>query len=1355
MPFDADWYLKTYPEATEAVSSGKAKSALAFYMLEGAAVGHNPSDLFCEKSYLQTHLDVDKALSENQFISGYHHYMLHGAKEGRLVTPPGRSATDWQTAPPVAPPASSAPELPVAAPAVPLTRPAEPTPPDTHRAAREANVAALSRPTGNPEHFAEKLYLTIHGDVAAGVTAGAIRSGCEHWLSSGFREDLLGNRPRVPGYSESRYLAQNSDVAIAVHTGGLVSGYHHFLTYGWSEGRPGGPETQTPSPMRNMDIPFMTRRMAQWDAPPLISLIVPVYETHPTMLRAMIASVEGQAYSHWELCLADDGSSTPHTREVLTEAAARDDRIKVHFLPRNGGISAASNAALEMASGQYIGLLDHDDTLTQDALFEVAAVIMDHPDTDVIYSDEDKMSEDGARFFNPAYKPGWSPDLLRCTMYIGHLTTYRADLIKEVGGFRSAFDGTQDYDLALRATAHAKSIRHIPKVLYHWRISDTSTAGDMSNKSYVLDRQQAAVTSLLKDQGIKGEVAPVWSPGHWRVSYAPPSPLPKVSIVIPSAGYSTTVAGRELHLLLNCIESLDRVECYDDYEIVVVHNDDLSEVVLEKLNANPRVKLVAYTDQPFNFSEKINMGVAAATGEYVLLLNDDIEAITPRFLHDMVGHASQDGVGAVGARLLFGNDTIQHTGVLLTRQGPTHKMIGEHALVDSPINIVQLPHNVAAATGACLLMRRDLYQELGGFDEGLPLNYNDVDLCLKIRAAGHRIVVDPVIRLYHFESLSKTGTYGWEVQKFLERWKGTTDPYLNPNFDAASPFYALADLSHAEEDVPFPELHSRRLALRRPSEVKQTIHFSFIMSIYRQPLKFLRELADTVFNQHYQNFEWIIVDDCSETDDVNVFLNEMQSHPKVTVIRNPRNLGIMGGYKRAFDAATGDYVLPIDADDLLTIDALSIMADAIVTRGQPAVLYSDEFKSNESSSIFAPFHKPDWDPLLFTNVCFLAHLCAMRRDVAKEVDVYSDGTATWCHDWDSFWRVVRAGHDPVHVPEALYGWRINPGSTASVESGTKPGTINSQTHVLTQHVRLSGMDRTVESVENTLFPHNGIWRLKPKTEALPSAHVVWDLRQVTDLDGVNLDQVLPNMGQGLTPGLTVLVATTELETAIKSAFEGHGNAPDVAIETGPLTLCDTLKAASKTADYVSYIGPTLQFESPDWLAEMLGLLETYGNAALAGGRILNTSDTLLWAGGYFGIGGGIDSPDFGRKKDDSGYHGFVWCQRFVDGVSNAFWAVQSDVLAETAEKLGPKTTPAEWATALSLATYAAGKNTIYTPFATAISSNNRVLPAVANQTLSRKIGAKLPEQSRFYSPRLSRRAGHWFKPIVRDLENGK
>ncbi|MEO0773956.1 MAG: glycosyltransferase, partial [Pseudomonadota bacterium] len=1230
-----------------------------------------------------------------------------------------------------------------AVPEPPLAEPIAPTQTNTHRAAREAGVAALPRPTGNPAFFAEDLYLATHGDVAAGVRAGTIASGCDHWLTSGFREDLLGNRRRVPGYLESQYLSQNADVAIAVHTGGLVSGYHHFLTYGWSEGRPGTPEAHTPSPQRTPSIPHMTRRMAEWDNPPLISLIVPVYETDATMLRAMIASVEGQAYPHWELCLSDDGSSTPHVREILLEAAARDDRIKPAFQPRNGGISAASNAALEIAKGDWIGLLDHDDTLTQDALFEVASVIMDHPDTDVIYSDEDKMSEDGTRFFNPAYKPGWSPDLLRCTMYIGHLTTYRASLIKEVGGFRSVFDGTQDYDLALRATMRAKSIRHIPKVLYHWRISETSTAGDMSNKSYVLDRQRNAVTSLLDAEGIAGEVAPVWSPGHWRISYAPASPLPKVSIVIPSAGYTAMIEGRDLHLLLNCIESLDRVDCYDDYEIVVVHNNDLSDIALDALNANPRVKLVAYTAQRFNFSEKINMGVEAATGEYVLLLNDDIEAITPRFIHDMVGLASQDGVGAVGARLLFGNDTIQHTGVLLTRQGPTHKMIGEHALADSPINIAQLPHNVAATTGACLLMRRELYRELGGFDEGLPLNYNDVDLCLKIREAGHRIVIDPAIRLYHFESLSKTGTYGWEVQKFLERWNGTTDPYLNSNFDQASPFYALADGDDAEEDVPFPELHGRRLALRRPTEIKETIRFSLFVAVYQTPIKFLRELANTIFHQYYQNFEWVVVDNGSTTDEVAAWVEEIKDHPKVKFVRLEENAGIMGGYGRAFRESTGDYVLPVDSDDLLTLDALSIMAQTIEAQGHPAALYSDEFKSDEASNIFAPFHKPDWDPLLFTNICYVAHLCALRRDVALDIGAYTDDKATWCHDFDSYWRVVRAGHDPVHVPEALYGWRINPGSTASVESGTKPGTINSQTHVLTQHLRLSGMDRTVTSVENTLFPHNGIWRLKPKPEALPSAHVVWDLRQVTDLDGIDLSSFLPDMN------ITALVATPEIEDRLK-ALPG---APNMTVVVGPLTLLDAFKTASATADYVAYLGPTLRFDSPDWLAETVGLLGCYDNAALAGGRILNTSDTLLWAGGYFGIGGGIDSPDFGRKKDDSGYHGFVWCQRFVDGVSNAFWAVESDLLADVAGKLSPETTPAEWATALSLATHGAGKHTIYTPFATAISSNNRVLPAVTDQTLISQIGAELPDQSRYYSLRLSRRAGHWFKPIVRDLED--
>nr|WP_222533433.1 glycosyltransferase [Azospirillum sp. 412522] len=1307
MPFDEGWYIWQAPDVVRDIAAKKYINAFHHYLEVGASGGFSPIHSFDERWYLEQYADVRAAVEQKRFISGYHHYALIGKQEKRRPHP---------RLPNGKPPGARGQAASVA---------------DTYEGGRWLKSRVQSYSFQESPQFAEELYRDFHGDVEGAVRIGLISSGCRHWLDSGMREDFLGLRPRIPGFVESRYLGQNPDVGALVGNGSLPSGYHHFLMYGWAEKRPGGVESDV-TPERRIDHAGILARLREWKNPPLISIIVPVYETDRSMLEACINSVRTQLYPHWELCLCDDGSADPGVHDILLHHQREDSRVKVTFLSGNSGISAASNAALATATGDWIALLDHDDELTPDALYEVAAAVADDPALDVIYSDEDKMSADGQRCFGAAYKPGWSPELLRSTMYIGHLTTYRAELLRKAGGWRSAFDGTQDYDLALRITERTDRIHHIPKILYHWRLSPTSTAQSLTNKPYVLKRQQLALTSALARAGVQGKVKQHYSPGNWRVTYAPPAHQPMVSIVIPTAGYTVPVEGRRLNLLSNCVQSLIDSECYNNYEIVVVHNGDLTDAIEKYLSNMPQVRLVHYKAKHFNFSEKINLGVQEARGEYVLLLNDDMEVITPRFLHDMVGLASQPGVGAVGCRLLFANHSIQHTGIVLMPQGPTHLLIREQRLTPGPMGMAQLPHNAIAATGACLLMRRDLYCELGGFDVSLPLNYNDVDLCLRIRARGLRIAVDPGIELYHFESLSKAGTFNWESQKFLERWADVTDPYYNANFLQTTPFCEVRPAKTKPETSDFMTTFLQRLRHRRPRQVQETIKFSFFLSVYNTPAKFLRELEATIFNQYYANFEWVVVDNGSRNADTVAWCDAVRSHPKVVFIRLEKNAGIMGGYGTAFRAATGDYVLPVDADDFLTLDALSFMAEAISRNGRPAALYSDECKSDERSGMFSPFHKTDWDPILFSNICYVAHLCAVRRDVALEIGAYQDDKATWCHDWDTFWRVSRSGGTIVHVPEVLYAWRINPGSTASIESSGKPETVVSQLHVLSQNLALTGRNTLFEVAENTLFDHGGIWCLKPIQN--PPVRIVWDAR------GIKEEMLLERLQRlyeacGKTHSCTVIVDDERLV----DVTAGLGNNPRIEI-----THADRIVQALASVvenDLIAWIGKGIQLPDGPWLEELSGLLHGVDDAVLAGGRVANENGRLMWAGGYFGFGGFLDSPDAGRSLDDSGYHGFAFCQRTVDAVCASHWVARGSFLASVLDRLDPTANEYELATALSLMARARQARVLYTPFSLVWSTARSVRPAMPSAALLERLGVPVPDASPYYNPRLSNRIG--------------
>jgi GT2 family glycosyltransferase len=529
-----------------------------------------------------------------------------------------------------------------------------------------------------------------------------------------------------------------------------------------------------------------------WPRRPFISILVPVYNTEEKWLRACIDSVRAQAYPDWELCLADDASPQPHVRQVLEEYAARDSRIRLCFRGENGHISRSSNSALAMARGDFVALLDHDDALPPHALLEVARVLVARPDVGIVYSDEDKVDEAGVRF-DPYFKPAWNPDLFLSQNYISHFGVYRTALVRQVGGFRTGYEGSQDYDLALRCVEHLTDaqIVHIPKPLYHWRAIAGSTALALGEKSYAVDAGQRALADHFQRKGIAAAVSP--APGGYRVRRPLPASLPTVELVIPTRDRAD--------LLRICVDSILEKTSYAAYSIIIVDNGSVEPETLEyfaRVSKDSRVRVIR-DDSPFNYSKLNNGAVRESAADIVGLVNNDIEAISSDWLDEMVSQVVRPEVGAVGAMLYYPDDTIQHAGVFLGMHGVAgHVYSGAERGHNGQMGRARLVQNLTAVTAACLLIRREVWDVVGGLDEALTVAFNDIDLCLRVIRAGYINVWTPFAELYHHESASrgnentpeKKARFMGEIATMDERWSSwyVADPAHNPNLS----LYAFA-----------------------------------------------------------------------------------------------------------------------------------------------------------------------------------------------------------------------------------------------------------------------------------------------------------------------------------------------------------------------------------------------------------------------------------------------------------------------------------------------------------------------------------------------------------------------------------
>lgn len=534
----------------------------------------------------------------------------------------------------------------------------------------------------------------------------------------------------------------------------------------------------------------------EWKHPVTISVLVPLYRTPELYLRQMIESVQAQTYPFWELCIADGSQDGGVCRAVVEEYTGKDSRIRYQELSKNAGISGNTNAAMQMARGAFLTFFDHDDLLAENALYEVALAIEKHPEADVLYTDEDKVTSDLKEYFQPHFKPDFNPDLLCSNNYICHLLTVRAALARKVGGLRGEFDGAQDHDFIFRCTEQAEKVVHIPKILYHWRIHKGSTADNPMGKQYAVLAGVRAVEAHMKRVGLNGTVEPLKDLGFYRIRYQVQG-NPMVSIVIPNKDEKET--------LERCLESIRGLTTYDHYEILIVENNSVTQEIREYYDSLKKWKNIRILEweKPFNYSAINNFGIEHAKGEYVICLNNDITVITPDWIQGLLSNCQRPQVGITGARLYFPDNTIQHAGIVLGIGGVAGSLfVGMDRRRTGYMHKAVIQQDLSAVTAACLMIRKEIWQQAGGFTEQLAVAFNDVDLCLKVRELGYLVVYNPDVEMYHYESRTrgaedteeKRRRFQREIEYMRTRWikylQGG-DPYYNCNLSLKQWDYSI------------------------------------------------------------------------------------------------------------------------------------------------------------------------------------------------------------------------------------------------------------------------------------------------------------------------------------------------------------------------------------------------------------------------------------------------------------------------------------------------------------------------------------------------------------------------------------
>lgn len=585
----------------------------------------------------------------------------------------------------------------------------------------------------------------------------------------------------------------------------IQKGFRYFKHYGpkefWvrlherfePEEVPYGPWYEQYQPTRQM---LEEQRRKQWDQAPKISVVVPAYETPKEFLKQMMDSLVNQTYGNWELCIANGSPQNREMAELLEEYSNRDSRIRYQNLEKNLGIAENTNEAFAMAQGEFIGLLDHDDLLAPNALYEIISFLVKHPDADAVYTDEDKVTTGLEEHFQPHLKPDFNLDLLRSNNYICHFFVVRRRIVEQVGGFSREYDGAQDYDFIFRCVEQAREVGHVPEILYHWRTHKASTADNPASKMYAFDAGKRAIEAHLRRQGVPGLVSHTKDLGFYRVEY-PVREQALVSIIIPNKDEKETLEA--------CLKSIQEKSTYSNYEILIIENNSQTKEIFQyykKLEKDSRIRLLRWKKE-FNYSAINNFGARAAKGDYLLFLNNDITVINPGWIEELLGNCQREEVGIVGAKLYYPDDTIQHAGCVIGMGGIAgHMFVNMKRNRTGYLHKASIQQDMSAVTAACMMMKKEVFQKVGGFKEELAVAFNDVDLCLRTVQAGYLVVYNPNVEMYHMESKTrgaedstqKVRRFQEEIEYMRCHWIDILkngDPYYNKNLSLTKWNYSL------------------------------------------------------------------------------------------------------------------------------------------------------------------------------------------------------------------------------------------------------------------------------------------------------------------------------------------------------------------------------------------------------------------------------------------------------------------------------------------------------------------------------------------------------------------------------------
>jgi GT2 family glycosyltransferase len=1013
-----------------------------------------------------------------------------------------------------------------------------------------------------------------------------------------------------------------------------------------------------------------------------LSVLTPTFNTNPSYLRELFHTLVNQQYGNWEWVLVDDGSLHAPTIATLRELAAADQRVRLILNPRNLGISEATNAALAAATGTHAALVDHDDLLSRDAFLEIYRAWQSDPDTQLYYTDECKLNNDGTLDeFWP--KPDWSPAYLENTMCIGHLAVYEMRFIRDLGGFRSEFDGAQDYDLALRASLQNPRVRHLPIFAYIWRVIAGSAALTLDAKHYAIDRQRRAVLDYARRKATEAEVVAGAELGHWRINYPLASPQPLLSYVIPAGGGSRTVRGRPIDLVLNCIRSLEASSFYPNREYIVVHGGNLSTEQMRRLQEFPGVVLVHNPAPAFNFSATLNIGVAHARGEFLCLLNDDVEAITTRGGEELVSYlAINPQVGAIGPLCLLEDGRIQQNGiVLLSAFGPAHAAARRPREFGGHKGILRCRREVFCVGAAIMFIRRSVYDAVGGFSEDLPLNYNDVDFGLKLRKLGYSCVVDPSIEVYHYESTTQGGMTLVEQERLFLKHPTMSDPYFSRWFDPGDASFRLNLRQRHERALNFGSWFDRHLAHRAAVLVPaERVRFCVVVVIKDHPPRVLKDMYRSVVMQTYRNKELVIISEGPPAAEIMDWVDAVRREALTKIVPVDAMEDGAGRTAKLLDSIVGDFIVAVDANDLMSVDALQMLAVAIENNPSKKLFYSDTYKSDMNYDRMSPFFKPDFDPILLTNCGYTNHMLAVDTAFLRAMEPTGSGRPVGYDPDDVIMRAFAQGEEPVHVRELLYASRVRPATTpVAGRFAGDPLRRNIWTRFLEQR----GLDHALAIEPNTLSSNASLWRLVAR-KPLPHVKVV----DACEIWGENKAGI---------PGLV----------------------------------------AAASAPGVDWLAVLLSPRDPKALLALsaVGWLDPRVTAVC--GVLTDQSGRLVrWSGGVFLPGGRPFDPYADQPFSQGGHNSLLWCQRCIDVPGPVNLLIRARSLKSAASRLPPDSGADALMSMLGLAAHENGDFIAVTPHLRhAHPEASMVVPPVDRQGLLFNNTA-LAGGSRWYDARL-------------------